>query len=98
MNSCTSTLEAALMSIKNKKEVILSPQTFIANATAVYNNNFKPVFSGISEKNLCLDLKDLEKKINKKTAAVILVNMFGTISEDIFKIKKLCKKKKYFVG
>ncbi len=94
MNSCTSTLEAALMSIKNKKkEVILSPQTFIANATAVYNNNLKPVFSEISEKNLCLDLKDLEEKINKKTAAVILVNMFGTISEDIFKIKKLCKKK-----
>ena len=79
MNSCTSTLEAALKYVKENninKEVILSLQTFIANATAVYNNNLKPVFSEISEKNLCLDFNNLKKKITNKTAAVIIVNMF----------------------
>ena len=95
MNSCTATLEAALMSVNaNKNEVILSPQTFIANATAIYSNGLKPVLSEISKEDLCIDYLKLKKIITKKTAAVILVNMFGIITKDIFKIKKLCKEKK----
>ena len=95
MNSCTATLEAALMFVNtNKNEVILSPQTFIANATAVYSNGLKPVLSEISKEDLCIDYLKLKKIITKKTAAVILVNMFGIITKDIFKIKKLCKEKK----
>ena len=95
MNSCTSTLECVLSYLsKTRKEVILPSQTFIANGSAVINSGFKPIFSEISSKNFCLDINDVKKKINKKTAAIIVVHMSGYLSNDIIKLRAICKKKK----
>ena len=43
--------------------------------------------------NLCLDPKDLIKKVNKKTKAVIYVTLNGR-SGHITEIQKICKNKK----
>ncbi len=39
----------------------------------------------------------LKKKINKKTAGIIFVYMFGIIPESVIKLKKICKRKKIFL-
>jgi len=98
MNTCTSTLEAALSyyNVKNK-EVIIPTQTFIATGMAVYHSGAKPVFAEISKENLSIDFEDIKKKVNSKTAGIIVVHMAGYISDDIFKIKKFCDENSLFL-
>ena len=44
---------------------------------------------------MTIDVNDLAKKINKKTKAVVVTHLYG-MPCDINKIKKICKKIKYF--
>lgn len=98
MNSCTSALEAALLS-KNVigREVIIPAETFIATGMAVHNAGAKPVFAEINEKTLCLDLEDVRKKVTKETAGVILVHMAGLVTPDIFEFRQFCDSNKIFL-
>jgi len=79
------------------KEVLVPTQTFIATANAVVRAGGKPVFCDIDPKTGCIDLDNVKKKINKKTAGVIFVYMFGIIPTSVIKLKKLCKKEKIFL-
>ena len=79
------------------KEVLVPTQTFIATANAVVRAGGKPIFCDIDPKTGCMDINDLKKKINKKTAGVIFVFMFGIIPESIIELKKICKRKKIFL-
>ena len=98
-SSGTSSLEIILkaMNIKNNDEVIVPSHTFIATASAVMNVGAKPIFCDIDE-NFLLDFSKLDRLINKKTKAVIIVHFGGLIHDEIFKIKKyLSKKNIYFI-
>ncbi len=53
----------------------------------------KPVFVDIDPKTLNIDLKELKKKISKKTKVIMNINVLG-ISADLEKIKKISNKKK----
>lgn len=89
----TDALEIAIKSLKLKKnsEVIVPANTWISTAEAVINNNLKVVFVDVDEThNICI--KDLAKKINKKTSAIIIVHLFGNPA-DIGKIIKISKDK-----
>ncbi len=98
MNSCTSTLEAALNYFNVRgKEVIIPTQTFIATGMAVYHAGGIPKFAEVEEKTLSIDYEDVKKKINKKTVGIIIVHMAGTLSDDILRLKKLCKEKGLFL-
>lgn len=98
MNSCTSALEAALLS-KNVigREVIIPAETFIATGMAIHTAGAKPVFAEIDEKTLCLDLEDVRKKLTKRTAGVILVHMAGLVTPDIIEFRKFCDANKIFL-
>ena len=98
MNSCTSTLEAALQSKKVAgREVIIPSETFIATGMAVHLSGGIPVFAEISEKTLCLDLNDVKRKITKQTSGVILVHMAGLITPDIYEFRKVCDDNNIFL-
>ena len=98
MNSCTSTLEAALNYYNIKgKEVIIPTQTFIATGMAVYHAGGIPRFAEIEKKTMSIDYEDVKKRINKNTVGVIIVHMAGTLSDDIFKLKKLCRENNLFL-
>ena len=74
----TDALEIAIKSLNLKKnsEVIVPANTWISTAEAVINNNLKVRFVDIDEThNICI--KDLKKKITKKTSAIIIVHLFG---------------------
>lgn len=91
MNSCTSTIEAALLAKGAVgREVIVPAETFIATGMAVHLVGGIPVFAEISEETLCLDLEDVKRRITPKTAGIILVHFAGRITEEIEKFRAFC--------
>ncbi len=72
-------------------EVIVPANTYIATILAVVANGAKPVFvePKIETYNLNPDL--IEKKITKKTKAILAVHLYGLVS-DIDKISEIAKK------
>ncbi len=95
VNSGTSALHAALYSlgVKSGDEVIVPPLTFSATAFAVIYLGAKPVFADVDSETFNICPRSIEKKINKKTRAIITVSIFGLIPnmEEILKIKKKYK-------
>jgi len=91
-------LETALEALNIKgKDVLLPTQTFIAAPNAVIRAGGNPIFCDIERTTGCLDPEDILKKITKKTAGIIFVPMFGVMPNSILKIKKICKKHKFFL-
>ena len=78
VSSGTAGLKAALKSVgvNHGDEVITQAFNFVATIEAIIDCGAKPVICGIDE-NLHMDLNDLQKKISRKTKAVILVHMLG---------------------
>ncbi len=98
VNSGTSALEILLRIYGVEgKEVIIPTNTFVATPTAVLFSGGKPVFADIREDTLCLDPLDLKRKINSKTAGVILVHLAGLIPPQINEIKQICKDNNLFL-
>ena len=98
VNSGGTALEICLEAFCIKgKEVLVPTQTFIATANAVVRAGGIPIFCDIDPKTGCIDIKDVQKKINKKTAGVIFVYMFGIIPDSVIKLKKICKYKNIFL-
>lgn len=79
VNSCTSGLQCAVgaASIGPGEEVIVSPYTMAASATAPLIYGGIPVFADIEKEYFCLDPKSVEKRITKRTRAIIMVDIFG---------------------
>lgn len=94
-NSGTSALHAALISIgiKPSQEVIVPSFTFTATANSVLMVNAVPKFADIEEETYGMDPFHLEKKISKKTKAVIPVHYAG-MSCKIQEIKRISIRRK----
>ncbi len=94
LNSWTSGLVAAVgaLDIEPGDEIIVTPWTMCATATAILHWNAIPVFVDINQDDYCINLKDLEKKITKKTKAIITVDIFGN-SSNVKSIKAKIKNK-----
>lgn len=87
----TDALEIAIKSLNLKKnsEVIVPANTWVSTAEAVINNNLKVKFVDIDEThNICI--KDLKKKITKRTSAIIIVHLFGNPA-NLNNIKKISR-------
>ncbi len=98
VNSGGTALEIALQSLNvSGKDVLLPTQTFIATPNAIIRAGGNPVFCDIEKSTGCLDPKDIEKKITKKTAGIIFVPMFGLMPKSIMKLKQISKKNKIFL-
>lgn len=82
VNSGTAALQAALycMDVRAGDEVLIPSFTFVATANAVASTGAKPVFVDIDE-NYTIDPDDLEKKITKRSKAVIPVHLYGNIAK-----------------
>lgn len=82
--------------IKKDDEVIISPITFVASANCVLYCGGKPVFADVQEDIPNIDPNEIEKKITKKTKAIIPVHYSGHPC-NMREIKKLAKKNKLTV-
>ncbi len=79
VNSCTSALYCAVgaTGVEPGEEIIVSPYTMSASATAPLVYNAVPVFADIEEDHYCLDPDSVESRITSRTRAIIVVDIFG---------------------
>jgi perosamine synthetase len=79
VNSWTSGLIAAVgaIGIEPGDEVIVSPWTMCATATAILHWNAIPVFADIEEDTFNIDPISIVKNINSHTKAIIATDIFG---------------------
>ena len=93
VNSWTSGLTAAVgaIGIEPGDEVIVSPWTMAASATAILHWNAIPVFADISREDFCLDINATERSITEFTKAIMIIDIFGP-SADMEAFRNLADK------
>lgn len=79
LNSCTAALDMALrlLEIRNGDEVIIPTMTFVSTAHAAAYNLAYPIFADVDKYTRNIDLADVEKKITRRTRAIIPVHYGG---------------------
>ncbi len=92
VNSGTAAIQAALhaLDIGPGDEILLPSFTFVATANAVASTGARPVFVDILE-NYTVDPDDLERKITKRSRAVIPVHLYGNVAR-IERIKRIARR------
>lgn len=92
--NCTVSLHLALLliGIKPGDEIICPSLTFVATANAIRYLNANPVFADIKNyENLTIDPEDIERKITKKTKAIMLMH-YGGFGCEMDKISLIAEK------
>ena len=81
--SCTSGLHLSLLAlgVGPGDEVIIPDATWIASAAAITYVGATPVFADIDPGTWCLSASTVKALINKKTKAIIPVNLYGHMPE-----------------
>ena len=98
VSSGTAALEIALKTLNLKKgdEVIIPNFTIISNALAVIKQNAKPVLIDCDLNTWNIKAENIEKKITKKTKAIIVTHIYS-FANDMDEILKICKKYKIYL-
>lgn len=93
VNSWTSGLIAAVgaIGVEPGDEVIVTPWTMCASATAILHWNAIPVFADVEPDTFCLDIKSVEANISPRTRAIMAVDIFGH-SADMDALNELARK------
>lgn len=98
VNSCTAGLHLALEAIglNEGDEVIVPAITFTATAEVVCYFKARPVFVDVERDTLNMDVADLQRKITRKTKAIIPVDYAGQ-PPDLDEIIRIAKRHKLVV-
>ena len=91
----TDALEIAIeaLNLKKNSEVLVPVNSWVSTAEAVIRNNLKIKFVDTDKDTFLISIKDIKKKINKNTSAIIPVHLYG-LPCDMTQIKKISKKYK----
>ena len=65
-----------ILGFKDGAEVITPAFTFFASTSCIARLGGKPVFCDIDEDTFCMDMKDAEKRVTKKTVGILPVHLF----------------------
>ena len=79
----TDALQIAMMSLDFKRgdEVILPVHTYVATAEVMGLLGLTPVFVDVDHKTFNIDITRIEKKITKKTVAIVPVHLYGQCAD-----------------
>jgi len=83
VTSCTGALHMALLAldIGPGGEVITTPMTFVATATAIMSAGAKPVFVDVEATTGNLDVNRVEAAITERTKAIMPVHLYGLMCD-----------------
>ncbi len=73
----TLALQVTLKALNLQGEVITTPFTFPSTTNVIIWEGLAPVFADIDPETFNLDPKDVEKKITKKTSAILATHLYG---------------------
>ena len=76
MHSCT-TFKFEIIKLKKNDEVITSALTFSSTINSIVISGAKPVLADVEFNSQNIDPEQIEKKINKKTKAILIVHFAG---------------------
>jgi dTDP-4-amino-4,6-dideoxygalactose transaminase len=76
-----------------KNEIIFISYNIPEMINVAKNLKLKIKFTNINKRNHFYSIRDLQKKINQKTLAIVITNMFNSY-EDTVKVKELCRIKR----
>lgn len=98
INSATTALHTAVAAceIGPGDEVLVTPFTMVATASAVLMNNAVPVFVDICSETYNLNPAEIEKWISPRTKAIIVANIFG-LPAYLFEIVRIARKHGLYV-
>src|SRR3989344_1655656 len=98
VTSCTAALHIALQAlvVGEGDEVLIPAITVVSTPYAALYNRATPIFVDVEKDTLCMDPKDLEKKITKRAKAIIPVHLGGH-SCDLDAILKIAQKHNLYV-
>jgi dTDP-4-amino-4,6-dideoxygalactose transaminase len=91
-NSGTSALHTALASLGVGKgdEVITTTFSFTSTASCILMQGAKPVFCDIDKKTFNINPDEIEKRINNRTKAIIVVHLYGQPC-DMKRVMEICE-------
>lgn len=94
VTSCTHAMEAAVacLGAKTGDEVIVPSFTLAATATAVMARGATPIFADIDPITYCLDPRDVERVITKRTVGIMTVHYAGMAGPAFDELRKIVKK------
>jgi len=83
LNSCTGALHLSLLAlgIGPGDEVITTPMTFVATASAILEAGATPVFADVDPETGLLDCECVEAALTPRTRAVIPVHLYGQMCD-----------------
>ena len=87
----TVALHLALLAagVKQGDEVITTNFTYVASTNAILMVGAKPVFVELNPENWNIDVTKIEDRINSKTKAILITNIYG-LPCDFDVLKKIC--------
>lgn len=98
MSSCSAALHLSLIAagVGRGDEVITTTLTFAATVNAIIHTGATPVLVDIERDTLNISLEEVQRKITKKTKAIIPVH-YGGLPIDMDRLSKIAKKHKLIV-
>ena len=98
LNSGTDALTLGLhaLGVRRGDEVITTSNSFIASTAVIVHLGAKPVFVDVDLSNWQLSIDQIEKKITKRTKAIIVPHLYGNVC-DINALLRIKKKYKLFL-
>lgn len=93
LTSATAGLHLALMALNLKPggEVIVPSFTWVSSVNCILYNNLKPKIIDVDHKTFNSSIEQILEAINKKTVAIVVVNLFGLLV-DLKKLKVMLPK------
>tara|TARA_B100001057_G_scaffold476480_1_gene544516 strand:- start:4922 stop:6115 length:1194 start_codon:yes stop_codon:yes gene_type:complete len=82
--------------LNQNDEVLIPAVCWSTSLWPIIQLGLKPVFVDVDVETLNISIDDLEKKISKKTKAIMCIHILG-ISSNMEKIEKICKKKNIII-
>jgi dTDP-4-amino-4,6-dideoxygalactose transaminase len=79
VNSCTAALHLSMVAagLEPGDEVITSALTFCATVNAIIHAGATPVLADVDSATMCLDPRDVERRITPRTRALLVVHFAG---------------------
>lgn len=77
LNNGTIAIQIALKALELKGEVVTTPFSYVATTSSIVWEGLTPVFADIDPNTLCIDPKEVEKKITPNTSAILATHVYG---------------------